>query len=390
MTTGADSSPEATISLNRTPGLVPLAVAEPADPGRQALEGDPLAGQPDPPGQRLVLREQVEDGPVGGGDVGRVAGERRPAERALALAEQRPDVRRHEAGEVERPLVAAELRLAPDRVAVVEHLGAGVEEADHRLDVLGHRRAGPVGELVRLRRRVVRRVGQLDALRQVRQRVVRAGLVGDDVDRRRPGAAAPGRPSAALPTTPTVSARAVPLRGAGPARPRRPGSRRPRRGSGRATRRSQPGPVHVDDQAGAAVHGDRERLRAAHPAAAGGQRQRAGEGAAEPLGGHRGERLVGALEDALGADVDPRTGGHLPVHGQAERLQPAELRPGGPVADQVGVGQQHPRAPTRGCASRRPAGRTAPASSRRRAASVSVRTSAWYDGQSRAALPVPP
>ena len=67
--------------------------------------------------------------------------------------------------------------------------------------------------------------------------------------------------------------------------------------------------------------------------------------AAEALGGHRRERLVGALQDALGADVDPRAGGHLAVHGQAERLQPAELRPGGPVADQVGVGDQYPGRP---------------------------------------------
>ena len=108
----------------------------------------------------------------------------------------------------------------------------------------------------------------------------------------------------------------------------------------------QPGRVDVDDQAGAAVHGDRERLGAAHAAAAAGQGQRAGQGAvggpaeAVQFRGHRGECLVRALQDALGANVDPGPGGHLPVHGQAERLQPAKLGPGGPVADQVGVGQQ--------------------------------------------------
>jgi len=55
--------------------------------------------------------------------------------------------------------------------------------------------------------------------------------------------------------------------------------------------------------------------------------------------------LVGALEDALGADVDPGTGGHLAVHGEAEGLEAPELLPVGPVADQVGVGDEDARGP---------------------------------------------
>ena len=47
-----------------------------------------------------------------------------PAERALALAEQRADVGGHEARVVEGALEAAELRLGAQAVAVVEHLGA--------------------------------------------------------------------------------------------------------------------------------------------------------------------------------------------------------------------------------------------------------------------------
>ena len=107
----------------------------------------------------------------------------------------------------------------------------------------------------------------------------------------------------------------------------------------------QAGRVDVDDQADALVHRDRERLGAAHPAAAPGEGERAGEGAAEALLGHGGEGLVGALDDALGADVDPRAGRHLAVHRQAEVLEPAELGPGRPVADQVGVGDEHARRP---------------------------------------------
>ena len=70
-----------------------------------------------------------------------------------------------------------------------------------------------------------------------------------------------------------------------------------------------------------------------------------GERAAEALRRDRGEGLVGALQDALGADVDPRTGGHLSVHREPERLQATELRPGRPVGHQVGVGDQDARRP---------------------------------------------
>ncbi len=65
--------------------------------------------------------------------------------------------------------------------------------------------------------------------------------------------------------------------------------------------------------------------------------------AAEVLAGALGEGLVGALQNALRADVDPRAGGHLPVHRQAERLEPAELVPGRPARHEVRVGDEHAR-----------------------------------------------
>ena len=66
---------------------------------------------------------------------------------------------------------------------------------------------------------------------------------------------------------------------------------------------------------------------------------------AEALVGDGGEGLERALEDPLGADVDPGAGGHLAVHRQAEVLEPAELLPVRPVAHQVGVRDQHARRP---------------------------------------------
>ena len=153
-----------------------------------------------------------------------------------------------------------------------------------------------------------------------------------------------GRTAAQLPTTPTDSARFSPAR-CGDQRDRLVEARRDPVEVALADPPVQAVAVDVDDQARAAVERHRERLRAAHPAAAAGHGQRAGERPAEPLRGDRGERLVGALQDPLRADVDPRARGHLPVHGQAELLEPAELGPGRPVADEVRVGDQHARRP---------------------------------------------
>ena len=43
------------------------------------------------------------------------------------------------------------------------------------------------------------------------------------------------------------------------------------------------------------------------------------------------------------ADIDPRTGGHLAVHGETLLIQFVEMIPGRPVRHEVGVGDQHAR-----------------------------------------------
>ena len=68
---------------------------------------------------------------------------------------------------------------------------------------------------------------------------------------------------------------------------------------------------------------------------------RSGEPQCRLAGG--GEGLEGALQDALGADVDPRSGRHLAEHGQPLGLEPAELVPGGEPRHQQRVGDQHAR-----------------------------------------------
>src|SRR5690606_38638776 len=95
------------------------------------------------------------------------------------------------------------------------------------------------------------------------------------------------------------------------------------------------GDVDVGDEADTGVHGDGEGLGAAHAAAARGDADSALEGAVEVLAGALGECFVGALEDSLGADVDPGPGGHQAVHDEALAGELVEVVLGGPVGDEV-------------------------------------------------------
>ena len=63
------------------------------------------------------------------------------------------------------------------------------------------------------------------------------------------------------------------------------------------------------------------------------------------LAAHLGEGLERALDDALRADVDPAAGGHLAVHRQAERFEPAELLPRRPARHEQRIRDQHARCP---------------------------------------------
>ena len=100
--------------------------------------------------------------------------------------------------------------------------------------------------------------------------------------------------------------------------------------------------VDLDDDSHALVHGHGQGLGPAHAAKPGGESEPALEGSAEVLAGHGGQRLVGPLEDALGADVDPAAGRHLAVHGQSQCFETAELVPVGPLRDDQGVGDEDP------------------------------------------------
>ena len=96
-----------------------------------------------------------------------------------------------------------------------------------------------------------------------------------------------------------------------------------------------------------------------------GQDPAARQAAAVVLAADLAEGLVGALDDALAADVDPGPGSHLAVHHQALAIQLVKPLPRCPVRHQVAVGQQHAGGRRCGCGRCRRACRTGSAGSRR-------------------------
>jgi hypothetical protein len=119
----APSRGRCTASLNARPAL--RARRSPASRCARAGPGTGCARPPCGSSARWrVVGEELQQDAVGDRDVLGVARERRPAERPLALAEQRPDVLGHEALEVEGVGQARLERVAAQVVAVVEGVRA--------------------------------------------------------------------------------------------------------------------------------------------------------------------------------------------------------------------------------------------------------------------------
>src|SRR5919108_659382 len=100
--------------------------------------------------------------------------------------------------------------------------------------------------------------------------------------------------------------------------------------------------IDLDNQRGPAVHRHRQWLSPAHAPEARRERDPPPERAVETLGAQLRQRLVRALQDPLGPDVDPRPRGHLPVHRQALPLEVAEGVPVRPPRHEHRVRDQDP------------------------------------------------
>ncbi len=147
--------------------------------------------------------------------------------------------------------------------------------------------------------------------------------------------------------------------------------------------------VHVDGKKYTVVERDGERLRAAHAAHAARDHELAFETAAEVALGQRGKGLECALQNSLRADVDPAARRHLAVHHQALAIEFVEVLPVGPLAHEIGVGDDDARRHLmRGKHGNRLAGLDQKRLLGPRRSSS--RTMAWKHSQLRAARPMPP
>ena len=108
------------------------------------------------------------------------------------------------------------------------------------------------------------------------------------------------------------------------------------------------GAVDLDHERNPAVHRDGERLGPTHAAEASRDDQPAGQAAPEVAPRELRERLVGALQDALRADVDPAAGGHLSVHREAAIFKIAETIPRRPRRHEQRIGDEHAGSPGMG------------------------------------------
>jgi hypothetical protein len=84
-------------------------------------------------------------------------------------------------------------------------------------------------------------------------------------------------------------------------------------------------------------------LRAAHSTEAAGKNKFSFERPAKMLTASRGKCLECALHNPLTADVDPGTGSHLSVHGEAHALEPIKFRVIVPLSDEIGIRDQDAR-----------------------------------------------
>ena len=289
-----------------------------------------------------ILREELEYQPVGAMQILCVAGERHPAKRPLPLAEERPDVFRHEAGNRERVRHAGVARFGPDVVAVVEGDRTPFLQVEHRLHVGRNARARAPHIVVGRGAPQLGRLGGTEAGGDVAvQRVVRRRLIRHDV--RREAAAHQRRQHlGAVAHDPDRE------RGSALSRIRSPRERlvqRCRRAVDIA--RLQP-PLHarrirLHRQTDPFIHRGGEGLGTTHPAEPAREHDPPAQRSLELGSCNCAKRLVRALENSLRPDVDPRPGGHLPVHDQAPPLEVVEHLPRRVPADEIRVRDEHAR-----------------------------------------------
>ena len=153
-------------------GLVSFIVSKPANAGWQALEGDLLFGHLQPAVQVLIFREELHQLFISLVNIFRVTRKRHPAEGPLAFAEERANISRNKAGEVEGFLNALVISPLANIVAVIKSDRARFLHADHRLNMFCHGLQRKFDVFLRVGLAQLIRRGQAHAAGHIRERIV--------------------------------------------------------------------------------------------------------------------------------------------------------------------------------------------------------------------------
>ena len=318
----------------------------PANAGWQPLKSDALSRHVQPPVQPGVLGKQLLHFCVGLADVFGVTAQRHPAERPHTPAKQRAHVGGHKAGVVKgigHPKVFGHLAQV---VAVVHRGDAHGMKVQHGLHLHGAGFTSGLGEgrvlggvFARLQPALHGPAGRQVAIDQV----VGGGLVGDDIGA--DGAAA-GATHQFRHHLGGIGAQTNRDRFTAFGMKGDQGQRFVQRCGlfvqvACAQSKVNRALLALDVQRAGACKSGGQWLRATHAAQSCGQHPTSGEVSLVMLTTGFHEGLVGALHDALRANVDPAAGGHLSVHHQPGAVQLIEVRPGRPFGHQIRVGNQH-------------------------------------------------
>ena len=122
--------------------LLTFPLTQPTDPRRQSLESNPLLGHIEPTFKPLILREQIQKQTIGNLNILGITRKGHPTERPLALAKQRPYIRRHKTRKIKRLGITSLQSPAPKVIPIIERDGPLGLKFNHQFHMPAHGRIG--------------------------------------------------------------------------------------------------------------------------------------------------------------------------------------------------------------------------------------------------------
>ena len=320
--------------IQREAEFVALSVAQPADARRQSLESDALLRQMNPACENFVVRKHVEDELVRAINIRGLAGKRGPAKRPASFAEKRADVGGNEPGKIVSVLYALLESEGPNVIPVIERDRSQLLQGQHAFHMFSHGFKRAFAICLGIAFAQLGSLRHIEPLRNVAaNRIVRAGLIRQQIGHH----AAPrefGNHVRAISHQAYGSGFALANCVLQNAKSFVEIVHHHVAVAGLHTALDVLG-VHVNSQKCSAIQRGSERLRATHSAEAAAGHELSSQIALKMFSRCRSKRFVGALQNSLGADVDPASGCHLAIHHQAGAVEFVEVLPVAPMSNQV-------------------------------------------------------